>query len=645
MHTSQYTEADFARAIERATQPRWSPCRDNLFQKTQAKLPLLVPEYDGSWYDPDQPYHETYKPFHKYISVHRPFYSAVSGLLHAGIVLQDDEWRKTAMSLALECAERVDFEITHYDSGMEFGNVSRMLCDVALGAADLMSANEIARAHARLRAVAVAITRCNEIWRTELRHMAFNNHRVTHMAELMAIGAVLGDDTLVDPAFNATDDRSFLNYLDGAGYDDGLCYESSLHYHYATASFLYRAAQTQRALLPSRPDLFRLRGAYGRTLEDYAVGPLAVTFSGLNLPRVGDTYGASTRIASKGLFYLAYALYGTPILGKLALDGEAGHPLLALMFGPEKPVDAPHPKVTSRLFAEHGYGVLVDDRGKRNQAFLTGDRSGIHCQRDSLQLQLEFANQPVLTCTDIKHSTHHAYSDSIHERFNRWPHAHSQLTVDDLDQKPHASPVPIREWCPDGEIRRMAMVDEAEQLQGGVHQGRFISMADGWVCDCVIAAASRPRTWRLFYHLAQGAPEGSNGADSGTTPGHSLFSPGNIKPLPTDDPWSFFRIDGSSVACDRHAWVSGPAKMSLATNTPATLSRFTIPKYVEERSGIIAETTGREVVFVTVYAHGDASGALAPKLLNAGCFGDEFIARWTVGSHRLQARILYPQTS
>lgn len=640
MKTTRFNAEDLQRATERSQQKRWAACRDALTVQAKSIVDggLEVPAFDSSWYDPAVPYYQTYTEFHAYIFACRPLFAKLSELLHAGIVLQNDDWRRKALEVTLGCAEAIDFNVTHFDSGMEYGGIARAMCDVSLGAADLMQGDEADRLHARCRAVADGILRCSKVWReTELKRMAFNNHRVCHMADLLALGYVLGDESLVNPAFDEHDERGFLNLLDGAIYDDGICYESSLKYHYATANFLYRAAQVQCALFPERTDFFHVKGAYGRSLKNYAIGPMATSFRELELPRVGDAYGASMKLGGNPIFFMAYARYDIPICGMLAGECEENNPLIALVLGPEEPIEAAVPEATSRIFPEHGYALLRDDESVHKQVFLTGDRSGIHHQRDSLQLQVELGDEIVLTSTDIKPTALHGFSDTVHERINRWPHAHCQLTVDDLDQKTHASPIPIREWEPAAAIKRVAMVDEHADLQDGVHQGRFVSMRGDWICDCVIAAATRERTWRLFYHLPLGAPSVD---EHSAKQSDSALQSDLIEALPDQDPWRAIKPLGGSAPAMRHQWTSGKACLSVLSDREMTLQKFCVPEHQDQRAGLWAKQTGDYAVFVTLIT---PNAGLVIDRLTVKQLGNELVARWYVGADRLQARILMPK--
>ncbi|WP_269539176.1 hypothetical protein [Cerasicoccus fimbriatus] len=636
LHTSRFTVEDIEHARQRATLPRWSASREQLAAKAQAfhSEGIAIPEFDASWYDPDVPYSETYQQFHGYIFGHRPLFANISTQLLAGLILNNDAYRRQAMQFALSLAEAIDFRVMHYDSGMEFGNVGWMLCDALLAARDLLQDDEESRLLAQIRNAADAVTRCNEYWREHLAQMAFSNHLICHLGARLAMGAVLGDDSLIAPAFDPTDDRCFLNYLDGAVYDDGLCYESSLHYHYATTSFLVKVASAQRALLPDRPDLFHLRGANGRSLESYLSGPLATAFPDLDMPRVGDNYGASTTVRWP-IYFIGYAIYNNPIYGRLAQEQADQHPALALAFAPDEPINEPYPAPTSRLFPEHGYALLCDAKPVYRQAFLAGDRSGIHHQHDGLQLQVMIGDEIVLYCTDIKPKSLHGFSDSIHKEYNHWAQAHSQLTVDELDQKTYASPIPIHEWSPDARIKRMAMVDEFAMLQDGVHQGRFVSMADDWVCDCVIAAATEERTWRLFYHLPQGAPE-VDAPDSALQSNFALQSP-------NQPPWHLMQIEGGSAPASAHTWPSGKANFQLATNDESVLQRFSVPAYEGGRVGLFAQQRGQHAVYITLMS---PSAGHRISGLDVRVLGNELVARWFVDHHgertRLQARINLP---
>lgn len=633
MNTSRYSENHIHRAKVRSQQAAWAGlCAKLMRAATEFKSSdYQRPEFDASWYRADVPYVETYKNFHQYVRGVRPFHVEMNRQLLCGIIFDNDLWRRQVVDLVLSWGEGIDFRVTHYDSGMEYTHLAGPLCDILLGAKDLMSADEVERGRSCLRRAADAIVRCSEIWRTELKYMPFNNHRMSHMSALLASGYVLNDSDLVEPVFDPLDDRSFLNYLDGAIYDDGLCYESSSMYHYATVSGLCATAMVQAALFPERTDLFSLQGSYGRSLCDYLKGPLATCFRDQERPRLGDCYGYDMKIQEAFIFLPAYEATGEPIFAKMA-GSLARESLQGLMFAPDEHVEVELPEAHSQIFPEHGYALLRDEAIVHKQAFLSGDRSGIHHQRDGLQLQVEFDDSIVLYCTDIKPTAQHGFSDSIHEDFNRWPHAHSQLQIDDLDQKTYRSPIPIREWNANaGAVKRMAMVDEHQALQDDVHQGRFVSMQDDWICDCVIADSNTSRSWRLFYHLPSGEAMSS------------AFSKAFAVVHSDSKPWSYLDIEAGSNSSAMHAWTSGNTQFQLASVNPVTLQKFSIQHSESQRMpGIYAEQRGQQAVYVTLITRSECECRI--EGLRVFDAGDELMARWSIvrPNHtvHLQSRIL-----
>ncbi|MDF3131229.1 hypothetical protein P0Y35_18640 [Kiritimatiellaeota bacterium B1221] len=596
----------------------------------EAPGPVTFPAYDASWYRPEQPYTETYGKFHDYLpdTVARDAFGFARKRILGGLIFDREDWRREALELGLKHAEAVDFSVKHYDAGMMYSFYAWLLCDIQLGAYDLLTEDEQTRLTERLRVVADAIEDNSNFWRSELSHMAFNNHRMCHMAVLLALGKVLDDPKLYAPVFDQADDRSFTHYLNGCMMDHGLCYESSTLYHYATSSFLLSSAKVSDALYGPDENLFWVTGANGLSLYDLVSSPAAICFPKGVQPRSGDCYGANMDLfRAANQFVVTQGVYGKNPLGASLTNHLSSCVLSALCWLdalPEGEEGLASP--CSRIFPEHGYAVLCQGR---KQAFLSGDANGIHHHREGLQLQVEMQGELVLGATDLRASAVHSFSDGIHEKFNRNAFAHSQLQVGGEEQNLRPLPLPIRIWEPEEKegIVRMAMVDDRGELNDGVHQGRFIFMAEDWVCDCVFVMSDKDRDWRLFMHLPAG------GAQS-----HAL-SPvaGNI-----DEPAPFMRVNAKFPEGNLAAWHSGPCQFACSTLQDSTFARFGVEQQGEVQStGMVTGTAGKVAGFITLIQPAGASGRI--KDLQFLVAGNEGFLRWSVctarGVKSLQARM------
>ncbi len=632
LQTADVSADRIARARARVNDPEWKWVTADVLRELEQWDPQAVPfpDYDASWYRPEQPYAETYKQFHKYLPEEftRDVFDQIRKRILGGLIYDRESWRREAIVLGLRHAEAVDFSVKHYDAGMMYSFYAWLLCDIQLGASDLLTDDEQVRLSARLRMAADAITDNSELWRSELSHMAFNNHRMCHMAILLALGKVLDDPTLYEPVFDPADDRSFFHYLNGCMMDHGLCYESSTMYHYATASFLLSTAMVSDALYEPDENLFYHSAANGLGLYDLLESPAALCFANGIRPRSGDTYGRNMELSrAAGQFMIAQGIYGKNPLGADLKNHLSPHALSALCWLDVLPEgDEKLASPSSRIFPEHGYAVLCQ---MAKQAFLSGDANGIHHHREGLQLQVEMEEVLILGTTDVLAHTSHSFSDSIHEHFNRHPFAHSQLQVDGQDQNLRPLPIPIRTWEPEGRdgVVRMSMVDDRGELNEGVHQGRFIFMADNWVCDCVFGMADRVRDWRLFYHLPAGEAQSPD------------FSAVEGQP---DFPAPLMRVDASLPDGKNAVWESGPCQFECACLEPSRFDRFVVERDgVSVANGLVAEGPGVIAAFITLMQ--PKAGEARIEDLQFVAAGNEGFLRWSIqtpgGNKDLQARM------
>jgi hypothetical protein len=336
---------------------------------------------------------------------------------------------------------------------------------------------------------------------------------------------------------------------------------------------------------------------------------------------------------SASLFLISRGVYGTdPLTGdwKGRLPDCGLQALCWLQELPEQPAE--EHATPSRVFPEHGYAVLCQEQGVFRQAFLCGDATGIHHHREGLQLQVQLGNALVLATTEIPPTSAHGFSDGIHERFNRHPFAHSQLEVDGLDQQQRAYPVPVRIWEPGGVggISRMAMVDDRGELVDGVAQGRFVFMAEDWVCDAVFAAAAADRQWRLYYHLPAGAAR------------HPEFQAvqGEV-----GDPAPLLRVNALLPTGQAGAWESGTCQFTVVSLQEMTLRRFSVEENAAVHGeGMVAECRGSVAAFITVMQ--PAGRPCRVEALRVVRAGGEWVLRWRVctskGGTDLQARMQSP---
>jgi len=512
------SRTELSRARERVRMEEWRPAAEALRRKADAALAddRPLPEFDSAWYDadPDRPYAETYDAFHAYASGGYGLMPGVRTLLRAGLVFEDDRCLDRAKALMLHVADRMAFHVRHYDAGLSYGRVGDVMADLDVALGDRLSDDERDRLRRAMVACTEAILASNRQWLTDpvLTRMPYNNHLPRQLGAVMAAGLALGRREWVDRALSG--ERGFGELLAGAAMDDGLCYESSTLYHYATAGALMGIAELCRHRPDVGRDLYREAFANGRCLKQMLDAPLGLLLPNGELPCLGDCYARRQALWSThaGCYEVAFAVYDDPRYAWLVAQGGERSSAEALLYGADRLEPAEPPLARSRIWVEHGYALLTSRAGRSYwdgqavAAVMTGDRSGIHGHRDALSLQVFAAGRLWTEDAESDAVEIHGFSAPIQKAFNRTMLAHNLVAVDEQDQQHLDRTVRVTEFKELPACRTVAMADADGRAVPGVRMTRCVAVTPGYCLDVFQAVSDEEHTYDWQVHPRADGP-------------------------------------------------------------------------------------------------------------------------------------------
>jgi len=515
---------ELERARQRVGQPQWRAAAERLREEAERLQggddPL--PEFDSSWYDvdPDRSYGETYEAFHDYVRPAGRLMADALTLLRAGTVLGDERFLETARRWTLHVADRFRYHVTHYDSGMEFARMSDAMAEVYAGLGDRLEGGERDLLGRALAACGEAIRVSTGQWLSDslLARMPYNNHMIWHQRGLLGIALALGRQDWIAEAL--TGPRNFGEMLVGATRDDGLCYESSTLYHFATLDGLVRTAELVRHRSSLGRDLYRETFANGRSLKQMFDAPLGLLLPNGELPPLGDCYARRNPLwqTHQWFYEIGFAVYADPryawLLGR---TGERTS-FEALMFGADRLEPAEPPPGRTRLWVEHGYALLTSrtgagywesrsaGRGTGVVAVLTGDLSGIHHHADSLGLQVFAAGSLWTEDVESRAVEGHGFSAPIQKAFNRTVLAHNTVMVDRQDQREIDRPLVVTEFKELPSCRTVSMADRQGRIYDGVSMMRSVAVTPDYCLDLYQVRSDVERTFDWLVHPRSDGP-------------------------------------------------------------------------------------------------------------------------------------------
>jgi len=626
MNTLLLSTAEIERARRRAGDPAWAPAAEALRRRADRALrdESPAPPMDTAWYDadPNRAFAETYTLFHRFIRPATDRLHAAQTLARAALVFEEPRYLERARQWFREIVGRAAFHVRHHDSGMEYGRLAVRLAETLAALGEALPAAERDRALEQLDRAGRAILDGTRHWLENLPRMPYSNHLAFQRQGLLAAALSLRRAEWIADALDGV--RGFGELLAGATTDDGLCHESSTHYHFATFHALAGIAELVRHAPALGRDLYRETFANGRRLKQMFDAPLGLLLPDGELPPVGDGYAERRPLwnAQADIYEIGFAVYGDPryawlLRRRAARDSEA-----ALFFGAEALPAGEAPGGRTRIWIEHGYALLTprEDPGYWSAdrfaptAFLGFDRSGIHHHLDRLGLQIAGAGR--LWLEDIESravaADGHAFSARIQPEFNRTGLPHNLVLVDQRSHAPGDRLLEIREFKDLPAVKSLSVADPGGALYEGVAQQRSVVVTEDYALDVFqLASPDAERIFDLLLH-----PRADGPADTGAL----AFAPDAS--LPAAPPFAVLRDVTSAPFSDAFelAWRQGDARcaaaVAVAEGRPDRVFRALWPTQSDWATGgrelFLVRARGPRACFVALYRLEAASPAVPP---------------------------------
>ncbi len=588
------TPDELSRGRERIGKDQFTDQKESFLKKIEklTSEEREMPSCDYSWYDenPDRPFSETYNLWHDYNRPVRKLTADACQLLRGGVLFERNDHLNTAREWLMYVVRNHGFHVDHYDSGMEFASTGANIAEGYSVLYERLSEEEKELFISQLTACGEAVMRCQKIWLTELKSMAFSNHLAIQNSGLLRIGLVLEREDWVENVLNGP--KSFGRMLVGATMDNGLCYESSTRYHYATFGGLYNTARTARCCSALGRDLFFETYENGRTLKDMFDAPITLLFPNGELPQIGDAYAVTYPPlweSHKAMYETAYDIYGDPQYIWFLKQNKNWKP--SIFSGPESLDRETTPmKCGTRQWPEHGFALISSDSstdywsGKGYTAFITGDRSGIHNHRDTLSLQL-FAKNRLWTVDALSRPCiGHGFSSPIQKAFNRKTFAHNTVLVDQRDQESVRESLPAVMSSEHEESTSITMSDTSGQCYPGVRMQRHTGVTEEYCIDVFEVESDDERLCDWIVHL-----RGDHPAETGLD--------WKDASLPDEEPYSVLSTIVNTRIGKKGARISWKQNedtmiLDITAGTEAELFRCTYPQ-----AEVDAETEGEMFMF------------------------------------------------
>lgn len=503
----------------------------------------------------DRPWSETYPDIFEHTmrepaAIARP----LATLVHDHIVSGDEPAARRAVELLMHLTS-FSFEPEHYDVGMNYSVWAWQALMAYDALFDRLDADQRRTLDNFFTRLGRAVLANDEYWIRNNIGGGINNHLAWHKLMLGLLGLFYNERPLVHYALRGP--RGMIELLERGCTDDGLWSESSLVYQFAAIVPMVMFADALRHA-GADDDLFSMTLADGRTLRQTLDSMFGVLFPDGTIPPIGDAYGHRAPLASQPIYETAWRVWKDPRYAWL-LARRSERPVEAL-WAPALPSAAPPPSIASRLYPEHGYVLL---RSRRDAAywdsdawcaFLTYDRSGVHCNADKLGLMLFGQRTLLLPDVEGRATVPHAFSASIQRELNRGALSQNTVMIDGHDQQGVAQVLDLIEYRDLPAEKRVTAADRRGLLYAGVAQQRTICVTDAYVLDVFQVRCDKPRSIDWIMHALDG--QATRAAGPETKP---------VDPPSRDGPWRWlagFR-EAPVDATWTIAWQSGPVHLRL----------------------------------------------------------------------------------
>ncbi len=498
-----YTRDQIARAQKRAETDHYAAALSNLNREADKAQSVTPASMDNAWWrkEKEKPWSETYpvifeKTCLEPLRMARPaFYAALRYTLfgNAGDA-------KAAKKLLLHLSDYT-FEYEHYDVGMNYAVWGHLV----LNAYDLLFSLFEKEEHATMERffsrMAQAVLKNDIYWIENNIGGGINNHLAWHKMLLGAAGLFYGKDQLVRYALHGR--RGICPLLDAGLVDNGLWCENSLNYHFTAIIPMVLFAE---ALLHTgyKENLYTLRTAGGRTLRQPFDAMFDVLFPDGSIPPIGDTYGMRKKLQDEYFYTVVAGRFGDPRY-KWLLEKRKPERPESLLAEPAPAASQP-PRMTSRLFRDHGYAFLRSSadadywKGNGWSAFLTFAKSGVHGHQDTLSLMLFSKGTLLLPDVEARSTVPHSFSSAIQRQLNRTALSQNTVMIDGRDQRGIRKNLSLDRFTAGTDAHIVAASDTEGLLYKGVSQSRTIIACKNYVFDVFQVKSETPRQIHWIAH-------------------------------------------------------------------------------------------------------------------------------------------------
>jgi len=376
-----------------------------------------------------------------------------------------------------------------------------------------------------------------------------NNHLAWHKMMLACLGAFYDRKDLIEYALHGR--RGLISLLDEGMVDDGLWCESSLNYHFTAIVPMVYLAQALRNI-GCAEDLYKITTPAGRNIRQTYDSMFGVLFPDGSVPPIGDAYARRMKLADEFTYLYAYKAYRDPRYAWLLK--KADHKRPEMLFIGIDTKQAISPKITSRLYEEHGYAFLRDRADEDYWdsdgwcAFLTFDKSGVHCNQDKLSLMLFGRGKLLIPDVEAKATVPHAFSAKVQQQLNRSALSQNTVMIDNRDQRGVGEVLTLVEFRDGIDEKSVTAADLKGLLYEGVRQCRTVAVTSDYVLDVFQIAAHTEHDIKWIIHTI-GTPDSQRSSielrpGQGKLPGPGSWLRG-FRTATTDDA---FRLEWSENA-------------------------------------------------------------------------------------------------
>jgi len=503
------TKRDAAQARKRITQEEYIRAVDFLSGEAEKARRMAPVSIDPSWWADvkDKPWSETYPVIYQKTCLD-PVRIMLGGY-YAGLnytIAGSEEDLAAARKILLHLAD-YSFEFDHYDVGMNYA----VWGHYALNAYDIMfehfSGSERARLDKFFTRMARAVLKNDIYWIENDIGGGINNHLAWHKMMLGCLGVFYDRDDLVEYALHGR--RGLLSLLDEGMVDDGLWCESSLNYHFTAIVPMIYLAQALRNTGHAE-DLYKMTTVGGRNIRQAYDSMFGVLFPDGSVPPIGDAYARRIKLADEFTYVHAQKAYCDERYAWLLKNAD--HKRAELLFIGIDTKGGKSAKITSRLYDEHGYAFLRDraDDDYWNSdgwcAFLTFDKSGVHCNQDKLSLMLFGCGKLLIPDVEAKATVPHAFSAKVQRQLNRSALSQNTVMIDSRDQRGIGEVLSVVEFTDSPGEKSVTAADFKGLLYEGVKQSRTIVVTSEYVLDVFQITAETERDIKWIIHTI-GTPD------------------------------------------------------------------------------------------------------------------------------------------